>query len=201
MWHFILSSALIGALQTGDLVFVRLDCGDTCEAIEKVTQEQFSYTEKSFSHLGLIELVQDQVYVIDAWPAGGVRKLPLQEFLDSTGAIRQSAVWGRVRSPYRNQSKKAVEAAKSFLGTEYDPLFELGTQQLYCSELVLFAWDDVFRISPMSFGAKGSREREIWEDYFQKREASLPEGRPGISPLGIYLQAKEASIIESLPFP
>ena len=40
---------------------------------------------------------------------------------------------------------------------------------------------------PMFFGKEGSRTREVWRAYFAARGRPIPDGAPGVSPLGLFL--------------
>lgn len=199
MWPFILFLNFISSPQTGDLIFLDLDCGPTCEAIESVTKEQFDHEVYSFSHLGLVDREGDEIYIIDAWPSSGVRRILLKDFLKSTAARPSKAWWAQVLKPHRASAQKAVKAAKSFLGVDYDSEFEMGIDKFYCSELVLFAWPELFRSSPMYFGKPQSDDWKVWENYFSEKNRPVPSGLAGISPLGVYLQAKAAGVIKLTP--
>lgn len=82
-------------LQTGDLLFQNIDCGEMCDAIEAVTQGWQGY---SFSHVGLVELVDSAVYVWESM-SRGVRRISLDSFM-----IRSPhpMVAGRLKSDIEN---------------------------------------------------------------------------------------------------
>ena len=63
-------------LKTGDILFQSMNCGPLCEAINEVTQ---GYQGKDFSHLGIVYIQNDSIYVIEA---GGkaVKMTPYETF-------------------------------------------------------------------------------------------------------------------------
>src|SRR5690606_14194498 len=63
---------------TGDLLFQDMDCGALCDAIENVTP---AVNGKHFSHVGMVYVVQDSVWVIEAI-GKDVHLTPLAEFLN-----------------------------------------------------------------------------------------------------------------------
>ena len=73
--------ALIGSqtftLQNGDLLFQDSDCGEFCDAIEKVTE---GYEGANLSHIGMVILSKDGPQVIEA-TTKGVVMTDLKRFL------------------------------------------------------------------------------------------------------------------------
>jgi hypothetical protein len=43
----------------------------------------------------------------------------------------------------------------------------------------------------MTFGKAKTKEYAVWKKYFDELHTPVPEGQPGISPLGIWLQLFE----------
>lgn len=181
--------------ETGDLLFLDLDCGELCEAIEAVTKEQFGVPGPTLSHVGLLEK-NGGIYVYEALPEKGVVRSSLQEVL---GRLKKQNGFfiGRFRKEFRPLAQKAVELAQQKLGTPYDDTFSPQSSGTYCSKLMLRLFDEAnhhrpfFRMKPMYFGKPGSQAHKIWDTYYQKRNRPMPEGKPGISPLGLYLQGKD----------
>ena len=63
-------------LKTGDILFQSMNCGPLCEAINEVTE---GYQGKDFSHLGMVYIKNDSIFVIEA--AGKAVKLtPYETF-------------------------------------------------------------------------------------------------------------------------
>jgi hypothetical protein len=192
IWH----SGL--ALKTGDLIFLDLDCGQICDAIEQVTKQQFRVDTYSFSHVGIIELDDKKIaWVWEAWPEiGGVGRSLLSEVVERVEPSKRErgGIW-LLRWPQEKTelSCKAVAQARSWLDRPYDHVFEWGSQSFYCSELVALAFQQanrnipVFKTLPMEFGSQDSSVRKVWQSYFEKLNMQVPQGQVGISPLGIFM--------------
>jgi len=185
----------LGGLETGDMVFLDLDCGEICDAIESVTLQQFQVTAPRLSHVGIIEAVHDKTYIWEAWPEKGVQRIPLINFLSRVqgGEGRPNGYFiGRLKSNFRMAARKFVVRLKKYEGRPYDEKFTWGANAFYCSELVSLSFSpSLFPPKPMYFGEAGSPERSAWEKYFLDRKQKVPDGKLGISPLGIYLSGKE----------
>jgi len=181
---------------TGDLIFQDLECGDLCDAIEKVTLEQFAVPGPRLSHVGMIVVEDGVPYVIEAYPPK-VAKRPLEEVLarlqnSPPRFVRRGAM---KCMPSSNPSEIA-RVAGEFLGRPYDDAFTDDDAALYCSELIqkivkrLHGGDGCFAQAAMHYGAAGSAERRVWDEYFRARGLKTPEGKPGVSPLGLWLQVR-----------
>jgi hypothetical protein len=174
------------ALQTGDLLFLDLDCGPLCEAIESVT---VSYGDQHFSHIGLVYLNHDSVFVLEAIGAS-VKLTWLPIFLKYS---KKPAHWGRLTSEFQPLLPKAIQFAKSKLGLPYDSQFLMNNGKYYCSELIYEAFDfangkPVFGLQPMTFKMPGTNHFDpAWVAYFQNLGMEIPEGKPGCNPGGISL--------------
>ena len=81
-------------LKTGDFLFQSMDCGPLCEAINEVTQ---GYQGKDFSHLGIVYIQNDSIYIIEA---GGkaVKMTPYETFKTYTS---EEMYVGRLKNKYR----------------------------------------------------------------------------------------------------
>lgn len=176
-------------LREGDLIFQANEGSDFVSAIEAVTTSRDA--AMSFSHVGIVHYRRGESvpYVIEATPSGGVVATPLGEFLDS-GA--RSPVDGcpmvRVkRYPDAEIAAKAAARSLSFLGREYDFLFTPGDETLYCTELVYYSLrtdegKPILRANPMTFKDSTGVTSPLWEEYYAKRGAPIPEGVPGTNP-------------------
>lgn len=172
------------AVRTGDLLFQDLDCGATCDAIEGVTQ---GVRGARLSHVGIADVDPGgAVHVIEAYD--GVTRTPLAAFLARTGG---RYVHARLRGPGAALAAAAARAARRHVGRAYDPLFRMGDDAYYCSELVHVAFRDanggepVFPLAPMDFGDPTGRRDPwwpVWAAYFAERGAPIPQGEPGINP-------------------
>lgn len=175
--------------QTGDLLFQDLDCGEFCDAIEKVTK---GYGNKSFSHIGMIYIEDSSVFVIEAG-GHGVVKTPFQSFINrySDTLGRPKVIAGRLKTKYRHLIPQAINKSLALLGKTYDDAFDINNDQYYCSELVYFAFMDnsgksLFKLYPMTFVDPETRKTfPAWELYFKNLKITVPEGKPGLNPGGI----------------
>lgn len=174
-------------LQDGDLLFQDLDCGPLCDAIEQVTQ---SYAGRHFSHIGLVTIEGDSVYIIEAI-GSRVQLTPLHLFV---GRTKKEILLGRVKRQFKKISIRAVAKAKQKLDIPYDDAFLFDNGKYYCSELLYDAFKeannnkDFFLLSPMTFKRPGSNDFfPVWLDYYDKLNIPIPEGKAGINPGGISL--------------
>ncbi|HYG16154.1 MAG TPA: YiiX/YebB-like N1pC/P60 family cysteine hydrolase [Bacteroidia bacterium] len=176
--------------QSGDLIFQDLDCGELCDAIEKVTT---GYKGKSFSHIGLVYDRVDSVFVIEAVGAG-VRLTPLESFLnrnrDENGVPK--VIIGRLKKEYRKLNDSAISFAVQKRGTAYDHEFIYNNGKYYCSELIYDAYkyannnQPFFQLEPMTFKDTVSHQTlPVWETYYSKMGIDIPEGQPGCNPAGL----------------
>lgn len=184
-------------LQTGDLIFQDLDCGEMCDAIEAVTQ---GYDGKHFSHMGLVKRNGNQVMVIEAI-GKGVQMIPLDSFSKRT---QNKMYIGRVKKAYAAMVPKAVAFAVKQLGTPYDDAFIYNNGKYYCSELIYDAFRNAnkgkpfFRLEPMTFKQPGSEAYfPVWIKYYRQLGAEIPEGKPGCNPGGLS-RSEKITILGSL---
>lgn len=128
------------ALEAGDLVFETSSSSQSA-AIRWATGSKWS-------HVGIVEVASDGTFVIEA--LGKVSRTPWK-------AWRRRALRGgellvlRPRDPTPAQRAQAVARAKGFLGRRYDPRFGWGDDKIYCSELVVKAYE---RAAGISYGRR-----------------------------------------------
>ena len=176
--------------QTGDLIFQDLDC-PLCKAIENATT---GYQNKPVSHMGIIYIRQDTVYVIEAYD--GVQLTPLDSFLHRSPKIMA----GRLKPPYRKFIPQAIRNALQKTGLPYDDEFALNNGKYYCSELVHDAFVDgdgkpIFSIQPMNFkNLSTGKIDSIWTDYFSRLGIPVPQGKPGCNPAA-YSRSEKLDIL------
>jgi hypothetical protein len=115
-------------LEPGDLVL-----GNTRSSQSRAIQ---AATRSPWSHVGIVEVARDGTYVVEA--IGRVSRTPWAGFRRRAGGrvlvLRPRAVDPAARA-------RAVAEAKRFLGRPYDPLFGWGDDRIYCSELVVKAYE------------------------------------------------------------
>jgi len=177
-------------LKTGDLIFQNLDCGPMCDAIEAVTK---GYNNKPFSHMGMVYILQDNIFIIESIGAG-VQLTPLERFISRT----KHAHWvGRIRNKYQHLIPKATGFALMCEGMPYDDEFLYGNGKYYCSELIYDAFKAAnngkpfFELKPMTFKAPGAYDYfPVWQQHFLKLDMPIPEGALGCNPGGISLSKK-----------
>jgi len=172
-------------LKTGDFIFQDLDCGPLCDAIEQVTK---SYGGKHFSHIGLVSIQKDSIFIIEAI-GKEVQLTPINSFLKRT---KNPMLIGRVKTKYAQVAKDAVGFALEEKGVPYDDEFLYDNKKYYCSELIYDAFKkanrgkDFFILEPMTFKKPGSDQFfPVWIEYYKKLDIEIPEAEPGINPGGI----------------
>jgi hypothetical protein len=173
--------------QTGDLLFQDLDCGKLCDAIERVTP---GVHNKHFSHIGLVYVIQDSVWVIEAI-GKDVHLTPLNAFtgrqLNEQG--NPKILVGRLAKPYRGLIPRAVGFALKQNGKPYDDEFIYDNGKYYCSELIYDAFKEAnnntafFHLYPMTFKDPANDKTDpAWKNYYKDLGKKIPEGRLGCNP-------------------
>lgn len=178
------------SLKTGDLLFQNLDCGPLCDAIEKVTD---GYKGNKFSHIGLVYISNDSVYIIEAI-GKNVHLTPLAQF---TARSSNQIMVGRLKKENNLLIPTAIRYALSQQGTQYDDAFIYDNGKYYCSELIYDALKHAnneqpfFELQPMTFKDPETNDfSPAWTDYYKELKMGIPEGEPGINPGGISLSDK-----------
>lgn len=176
--------------KTGDLLFQNLDCGGLCDAIESVTE---GCNGQKFSHIGLVFLRNDSVYIIEAI-GENVHLTPLANFIARSN---NPVVQARVKVQYQKLIPAAIQFSLQQQGKPYDEPFLYNNGKYYCSELIYDAFafannsKPFFQLEPMTFKQPGSKEFfPVWVTYYQNLKMEIPEGKPGINPGGISRSAK-----------
>lgn len=179
-------------LQNGDLLFQDIDGDVMCDAIETVTA---GYNGAKFSHVGIAVVDSlGNVQVLEAVSRGVVLN-SLEKFFarsaDSTG--KPKVIVGRVKAQFSDLNTEAVKLALSYLGKQYDTIFDMANDSYYCSELVQIAYKDsagapLFQLYPMTFNDPATKSVvPAWKDYYDKMKMVVPEGATGLSPGSISL--------------
>jgi len=173
--------------KTGDFVFQDIDCGDLCDAIEKVTP---SIEGKHFSHIGLVYVAGDSIWVIEAIEKN-VHLTRISTFLDhsKTENGAPKIIVGRLKKVYQFLNTKAISFALQQLGVPYDDVFLYNNGKYYCSELIFDAYKfandgrDFFTLYPMTFkDPETNKTNKAWKGYYKKLKTKIPEGRLGCNP-------------------
>jgi len=189
----------------GDLLFQNLDCGELCDAIERVTT---GHQGMDFSHVGIIVKQGDSLMVEEAY-GKTVHLTPLNEFfsrvLDESGTPK--VIGARVLNTYSAIAKKAALDALTYLDRPYDDKFLPVPDALYCSELIYFAFKDAnkgsdfFPMEGMTYKDPSTGQTmEVWKNYFAKLNMAVPEGELGCNPGGLSRSDKLEIIFDGVEF-
>ncbi len=174
------------AIHNGDLLFLHLDCVPLCGAIEDVTKRQFHVSGPDLSHVGVVAKEKEEWVVYEAWD--GVQRTPLSTFLSR---VKSKKDWHLARVKDPKTIGPALAFVRGQVGKPYDDDFIKDNGKFYCSELVADAFH--FEYHPMFYGDPSNSNDaswKIWSEYFSKRNRSVPQNQPGVSPLGIWLDPK-----------
>jgi Permuted papain-like amidase enzyme, YaeF/YiiX, C92 family len=187
-WFLLLIPILLIAqkskLKTGDLLFQKMNCGELCEAIHAVTE---GYNGNDFSHLGLVYIQNDSVFVIEA-AGNAVRKVTLEQFSKNT---QNTMLIGRVKSKYKKIIPQVISFSNQQIGIPYDDDYLYDNGKYYCSELIYDAFlgaysKPFFELKPMTFKKPNSNDFfPAWVEYYKNIGIEIPEGKPGCNPGGI----------------
>lgn len=124
-------------LQTGDLVF-QTSKSRQAHAI-------MAATGSPYSHVGIVEVDKNgNKKVIEAIGQGVVDNTPINAWIQRGVGARYAAY--RVNNLSESQKKAIVTAAKSYVGRKYDIYFTSHNKDIYCSELVDFAFRSTKKI-------------------------------------------------------
>lgn len=163
-------------LRPGDLLFF----SDTTGMGSAVRESTGEYT-----HVALVESVDDTVWIIDATQRYGVSRRPL------------TTKYGSSDFPdvYRFKSgcfsiDSVLARARSFIGQPYDNAFLPDNGALYCSELVYEVFFDdcsekgkhLLEAKPMNWRDKNGNLPQYWQEHFKRLGMPVPEGVPGTNP-------------------
>ena len=171
-------------LKTGDILFQSMNCGPLCEAINEVTE---GYQGKDFSHLGMVYIKNDSIFIIEA--AGEAVKItPYETFKTYTN---EPMYIGRLKKKYLKYIPEAIEFALQQDGVPYDDAYVYNNEKYYCSELIYDAFlhsykKPLFDLFPMTFKSPKTNDYfEVWTAYYKKLNLEIPEGQLGCNPGGI----------------
>lgn len=161
--------------KTGDLIFVASTSGEMDGAISAATG--------AFTHVAILEVAGDSLWVIDAHPAHGVSRRPLDVFLEENGADAVYTV-KRVRGA---SVSAALSRAHALCGCPYDLRFLPGNDAYYCSELVQACFltaegTPLFPSAPMNWLDSDGSLPAFWQQNFAALGMDVPQGVPGTNP-------------------
>ncbi len=171
-------------LKNGDILFtgpkMTID-GNLSKAIDEVTQTDLA---TNYTHIGIVEKENQQLWIIHAAPEKGVGREPLNQFLES----RKVADVYRLINTYQALIPEALERANQLLGLPYDSTYIIGGNAHYCSGLLytLYEAHQVFELEPMTFkNPTTGKYHPIWIEHYEALGMAIPEGLPGCNPNGM----------------
>lgn len=174
--------------ETGNLIFI-YDTAGMGSAIQSATA--WDTLRPAYTHVAITECTDSGVFVIDATPASGVARRPLNDFIlsvydtNSAYSFVGMADYYYVAVPY--DTAFLIERMHSLIGQPYDPYFLPNNGRLYCSELVQECFIDqkghhLFPSKPMNFYASDGTLPAYWQHHFDSLGVSVPQDMPGTNP-------------------
>ena len=178
------------SFKNGDLLFINVNCGAMCDAINAVTE---GFQGNDFNHVAMVYSDNNKDFFVYEAISKGVVKTPLDDFLKRTDIVYK----GSLKEPYQYLIPLAATFCEEQLGTPYDADFLYDNGKYYCSELLydafLFANDNqpFFQLFPMTYKEPNSENFfPVWVEHFAKQGIEIPEGKPGCNPGGMSLDEK-----------
>jgi len=126
-WVNAATPAAVPPLKTGDIVLQASQSG-MAESIRKATRSPYS-------HVGVVEVGKDGVFVVEA--ISPVSRTPFAKWKRRGKGGHLTVLRPRVTE---EQAAAAVTAARSQLGKPYDVRYGWDDERIYCSELVVKAF-------------------------------------------------------------
>ena len=169
-------------IRDGDLLFVTAEDHGLSSAISRVTQTELQTT---YEHVAIIRIDSNTIWVLDASPKDGTRKILLQDFMDEqkTPVSRY-----RLKDEYKGSIKKGWPLAEAMLGKPYNFSYVWNDTSHYCSEFIyrMFENDSIFELNPMTFiNPETGNFDNTWIDHYDSLGIAIPEGEPGCNPNGL----------------
>lgn len=167
--------AKTSSYRAGDVILISLPCY-ICSLIEL---EENSL----FSHVGVINIENNQAYVYEAW--GKVKKSLLSDFLVRTKKKSLVRILRHKDANKIYQSEASYYFAQFYEGLRYDSLFRWdnkdskGNEKLYCSEFVYKFLSHFINLKLKPKKMHFNRHRKTWESFFKN---NVPDNLPGLAP-------------------
>lgn len=172
------------SLKSGDILFTgpaQPEAGKLSTAIDEVTQ---THQNTNYTHMGIVEVAEQEVFVIHADPQKGVCREPLYEFLVNHPVVDVY----RLKGTFEHHIPQAIEKGNGLLGLPYDDAYIIGGNRHYCSGLIytLFDNDSIFTLAPMTFIDPSTGDfHNLWVEHYERLGIDIPEGLPGCNPNGM----------------
>lgn len=170
-------------ISTGDIFFCSYGSDGLSQAIDSVTQ-----TNKGthYSHMGLIEIENNDTFLIHAITVRGVVKETWQTFLKIENPEHVDIY--KIKNISGQSRQTAIAKANSMIGHPYNRHYIMNDTCYYCSQLVYVAFetDQIFSLTPMTFKNINSEEYNTgWVNHYKSLHMQIPEGEPGCNPNGM----------------
>ena len=179
------SCANTSQIKSGDIVFRGATQSELSEAINEVTQTSKA---TNYTHMGICDVVDGNVFVYHADLGKGVVKESLHLFINSKDTVNYTVDLYRIKNRDRPQIENAITMAKSLVGNPYNTTYILEDEGYYCSEYIyeIFKKDSVFRLEPMTFkNAETKTFHKGWVEHYKNLGIPIPEGKLGCNPNGM----------------
>ncbi len=183
-------------LKNGDLLFVTAKDSGLSGAINNVTQKE---KNASFDHIGIMEKINEDYFVLHASPKQGSAKQKLNDFVKDQKRDGQNIMVYRLKPEYQSAIPDAVAKGNSMLGKPYNFNYILNEDSYYCSDFIerIFRRDHIFTLEPMTFiDPKTGKTNEFWQKFYQEKNLKVPEGELGCNPNGLAASPKIMRIKE-----
>ncbi|MFN3918552.1 MAG: YiiX family permuted papain-like enzyme [Flavobacteriales bacterium] len=170
----------IKLLKAGDIVFQSTNSRQ-CDAIKLATLS-------NFSHCGIIETVNDEVYVIEA--VQPVRIVRFDDWIKQNDSSYFEVK--RLKDSLGindNQFREITAWAKSQIGKNYDLKFLWSDDQIYCSELVFKAYSKGGNIAlciPKPLKSYSLNHPQVQQILKERYGSQIPWEETMVSPEDIY---------------
>ena len=169
-------------IKTGDIIFRGALKSELSQAINDVTQTEI---KTNYTHMGVCEVVENNVYIYHADLGKGVVKELLNDFLQTESYSKYIADVYRIKNMDEHKLKTVINEANALIGNDYNTTYILEDKGYYCSEYVyeIFKKDSVFTLEPMTFkDPKTNTFHNGWIEHYQKLGIEIPEGKLGCNP-------------------
>lgn len=175
-------------LRDGDLLFsIGKSNSPMTTAIQSATAHQ---ADIAYTHVGIVKIVDNECFVIEATAPEGVRQVSLDTFMNkaATDGQRTFVAVARLRPQFQYIIPQALARAQSKIGMAYDFAYSESNNAYYCSELVQKSFLEtnglhLFPAIKMTFKNPQTLSFDAyWMSHFAKLGLPIPEGENGSNP-------------------
>ncbi len=161
--------------RVGDVIFQALPRNELVDVIEGTTGSPFS-------HCGLVARRGDELVVLEA--LGEVRETPLTHFMrrGRVGAFTAA----RFDERWDDQIDAVIASARSHLGKPYDIRYDWDDEAIYCSELIVKAFEEATGEELGRRETLGELDWQNYEEFIRSMEdGALPLERVMVTPIAL----------------